>query len=241
MQPGSAIVIGMASTESELAPVIRKWVNDILQQEGIDPTKLARLTGVSQSSLSRLRSGDSDKLAPRSLQKLARRYGAGTPPEVKELLAKMNLLPDDTAGAPASESEGAGIPIWGVIPIGKSGEFFANALPVAHLRRPPALRQARHIVAFYAPDDTMAPRWTAGEPVVVDLNRPASAGNYALIKLLHPHDENGDEVYIFRRIVRRGEGKLWVCTEEPGAEAEGIPLARLLEPRRVLDWRDLLA
>lgn len=234
-----AMLADMSTSDTDLAPALRAWVDDILKRESLDPTKLARLTGVSQSSLSRFKSGETQKLSPRSVHRLAAHYPTGVPQEVKRLLSRFNL-PDDEAPRPEAANDLPGIPIWGVHPIGHTGEFHANAIAVAHLRRPPGLRHARHIIAFYAPDDTMAPRWQSGEPVVVDLNRAAGSGSYALIRLSNPSDKNGDDVYTFRFILRRSDGQVWLGTDNPDDEPAGIPIDRILEARRVLDWRDLL-
>ncbi len=230
----------MKEPDSELAEAVRRWVDDLAQREGVTITKIAKRSGVPQSSLSRIKNGEVKNPTPGTVARLAATYPTGIPPAIRAFLEQHDMpsggfLPSPIV-APAHEA----IPVWGVHPIARTAEFHLNAHAVATLRRPPGLLATRHLIAFYAPDDTMSPRWHAGEPVVVDLTRPAAIGQYALVRLSHPSDQNGDEVYVFRRLLRRGDGHLWVTTDDRDAPPEGIPLQRVLEPRRVLDWADLL-
>lgn len=240
MQLRPGIVPRMSDTTSPpIGDVIRSWVQQILAHERMDATAFARRISISQATLSRLLSGNTDTPMPRTLRALAQHSPIAVPAPIQKLL--------DSAPAPAGEqgvniglSPSTDIPIWGVHPLPASDEFHMNPTPVNTLRRPPAMLMARRIIAFYAPDETMAPRWNMGEPVLVDLHRPATIGAYCLARLTPTHDPNADEVYLFRRYDGRRAGKVFFSTAAGSLGETGVAIKRILDVRRVLDWTDLL-
>jgi hypothetical protein len=144
----------------------------------------------------------------------------------------MNMLGDGTEDK---------IPIWGVHPVQRDGEFRLNAVPVNFLERGAVANKSLKLAAFFAPDETMAPRWHAGEPVVFDRAKPASIGDYAVIKM-HPDTAhaNDEETYLFRKIGRRSDGQLHLSALDDQIGETTVPIGRILEVRHVLNWTDLL-
>jgi hypothetical protein len=134
------------------------------------------------------------------------------------------------------------IDVWGVHPLQPEGEFRLNAAtPLQRLRRPPEIQASNKLIAFYAPDDTMAPRWNAGEPVFVDLGRPGSIGDAVLVRLAAPEDHPDDtETHLFRRYEGRRDGSLLTSAYQLDG-IQKVPLSRLLEVRRVLSWREFFS
>jgi hypothetical protein len=133
----------------------------------------------------------------------------------------------------------AGIPVWGVVPCRSGGEFRLNPHPLTELRRPETNAIGRDTVAFYAPDETMAPRWEMGEPVLLDLSRPGSAGRPVVLTLTPTDGPNNTEVMLFRRYIGRRNGLVHLERLD-GEPQEPIPILRLLEIRHVFDWKELL-
>jgi hypothetical protein len=221
------------------AETVRTWVRDLAARKNTTPSGLALESNVSQPSISRFLRGDTDMLSPMNLARLAAVATQPVPPAIQEIIDRVGAVGRERLVNNLTPVFGE-IPVWGTHPCVPEGEFRLNPVSLHHLARPPGMVASNKVVAFFAPDDTMAPRWFAGEPVFVDLARPGSYGDTVLIKLAAlPDSPNESETALFRRYVARRDGHLIAGTfsdEEPVR----IPLTRLLEVRRALTWSDLL-
>ena len=224
---------------------VRGWVRGLMQALNTDPTGLARLADINQSILSRFMNGRTAELGPSTLHALARVATIPTPGAVQATLDRPQhrrrtrdaaLTPSGTMPAGVAQE----LPVWGVHPWEPDGEFYLNPVPVQVLQRPATMAGSRRMACFYAPDETMAPRWQMGEPVVVDLMRPPTQGAVALVKLANERQPNGDETFLLRRYDGRDGDCVLLSqlTDAPGALR--LRMTRILEMRRVLGWSEFL-
>ncbi len=133
------------------------------------------------------------------------------------------------------------IPVWGTHPLRRDGEFRMNAIPVYFLEHSAITAKSLKLAAFYAPDETMAPRLHAGEPVLFDRARSARSGDDALICLkAESTSPNEEETYLFRRVDKRSDGMLYLSALDERTKPVQIPLDRVKDVQRVLTWSDLL-
>lgn len=209
---------------------VRDWLLDLLRQRSLSVNAAAGRAGVSQSTLSRFLRGQTERLSPHIVEALRQALAShASPPPLRAAPSMMRL----------ESPEPDAIPFWGIHPRGED-EFEANPLAVSFLSAP-HLRNRSKLAAFYAPDDTMAPRWFAGEPVVVNLVRPAAVGAPCLTRLLHADDPNGNESFIFRVLGNRSDGRVHFHSYAEPDRMIGIEIRRVLEIRAVLGWSDILA
>ena len=222
------------------AEQLRQWIDALVTHERTTPSTLARARGINPSTVTRFLNGETKMLSAIALQKLM----TNSPVAVPNLLQKkIDLSTPNKRGQelhifqPISEG---GIPIWTALPLSRDQEFYLNTAGAEIIERPFFARKKFKIAIFYAPDDTMAPRWRAGEPVIFDLAKPASDGDIAVIKLIHPSDKNGLDTYIFRKLGRRRNGQLEFFKLSNPDEPEHVSLERVLEVRHVLTWEDTI-
>lgn len=224
----------------EEVELLRQWIGALVAHERTTASTLARARGVNPSTITRFLNGETKMLSVAALQKLA----AASPVAVPNLLQKKIDLSAPTKRGhelsifqPISED---GIPIWTALPLSRDHEFYLNTAGAEIVERPLFAKKKFKIAIFYAPDDTMAPRWRAGEPVVFDLAKPASEGDIAIIKLTNPGDKNGHDTHLFRKLGRRRNGNLEFFKLSTPDEPEHTPLERVLEVRHVLTWEDMI-
>lgn len=228
----------MTTRELDLNPV-RAWLNDLIHERGSTVTAVARAAGTAQSTLARFMSGATEDLRPSTLAAIAAAYPDRLPVEVQELIAGRQLSPPLTPAVRPAAAEADRVPVWAAFPRSESDEFTLNMQPVTYLGAPVATAKFGRLAAFYAFDDAMAPRWTAGEPVLVDLFRPAAAGEVCLARLA-PDRNGGLETFLFRILGRRTDGHVRFTSFARPDQPTTVPIARILEVRRVLNWADLL-
>jgi transcriptional regulator with XRE-family HTH domain len=237
MRPPESIMREMADAD-ELKQTTLRWVREILEHTGYTPSALARESEASQSSLSRFLNGDAETLSNQTLAKIARVSPVAIPRQIQAILDRHPGLRIERS-VNTSLTEGENVPVYGVIPVARDGEFALNPVALTFFRRAAGARTSRKLIAFYAPDETMAPRWQPGEPIFVDLARPGAQGEYVLIKLAALEDQpNETETYLFRRYDGRRSGLLNAGALDGTSDA-CIPISRVLEVRRALTWSDM--
>ena len=220
---------------------VRSWVVQVMQKLETDPTGLARSAGIAQSTLSRYLRGESESLSIRTIEQIAAVSEVAAPQPIRKLLDQRRSIARERGVNKATAKDEDGLPVWGTHPVERDGAFHFNTEPVSILRRPPSLADARRAIAFYAPDETMSPRWRMGELVVADMVRPGTIGGFVIVELTPTHDPNALEVYLFRRYDGRKNGRIFLSCLHEGSADEPISLDRVLQVRRVLDWNDLVA
>lgn len=227
------------SNTADSDATIRDWLREIMRHGGFDATSLARQAGLPQSTVTRILNGDVSHPTVRTLSLIAAKSPVAVPKQVQIRLDRATPSAREQ-GVNVSANFSDGIPVWGVFPVRRDREFHVNSVPLVHLPRPASFAPGRRLVAFYAPDETMAPRWRMGEPVLVDLLRQATTGSFALVKLTDGEDPNAEEVYLFRRYDGRRGGAIQLAAADDPYVVENVPLARVLEVRKVLDWEDII-
>lgn len=130
------------------------------------------------------------------------------------------------------------LPVYGTAAGSVSGAMQADMTQAVDLvKRPPALAGAREAYALYVVGDSMAPRFTDGELVIVHPRRPVHPGDDVIIQMKN-HDAAPVEVMI-KRLVRRTEKALHVRQLKDGAHIE-IKMSVVKAVHKVLTVGDLL-
>lgn len=222
------------------AEMIRDWLRGLIKAAGSTPTAVARQAGVGQSTLARFLGGETKSLSKLTIGALVRTFHDAAPEELRLMVS----------GEPGSQlapvmfgldrSTDNRVPVWAAIAHLGSAEFELKPAPIGWLAAPSAAARFAKLVAFYAPDETMAPRWHTGEPVIVDLARPAAPGDPCLARLLPEDDATKPETFLFRVLGQRGDGAVRFTTLADPADEVRIAIRRILEIRRVLSWADLV-
>lgn len=242
MRGGNGTLAGMPNDPTPPTSPARDLVLKLLANHNLSANAFARMSGITQSSVSRLLDGKAEQLSADNLEKLTRAF-----PEII-LPRDLQQIVDRKIGSRKNEAMGVTtkvlppIDVWGTHPVHRDGEFRLNgANPMQRLTRPQNMQASHKTIAFFAPDDTMAPRWSAGEPVFVDFGRAGALGEIVLVTMsAGPEEPNETETHLLRRYDSRRDGAILVTELASGAQT-AIPLARLLEVRHVLTWREFFA
>jgi phage repressor protein C with HTH and peptisase S24 domain len=228
----------MRRADQELHTATVDWINKTVERGYPHITALSEAAGVPQSSLSRLLQRPEYVLSASSLRKIAQVSEAPIPQVVKNLLdrtpGKVQERPKNMPGYKQ------GIPLWGCHLVSRDGEFRLNPVSLQSMQRPIGMAASDKVVAFYAPDDSMSPRWDAGEIVLIDLMRSAKPGDYALVTLLATQESpNETETAYLRRLEGRNGGRLHLSALSPDLPPLSFPIERVAEVRRALTWNDV--
>jgi len=136
------------------------------------------------------------------------------------------------------------IPIRETRPLDTKGEFTLSSTISDYMRRPPRLATRTDVFGVQMQSDDMSPWREAGYTVLVELNRPAREGDYALIEL-EPKKSNSDDANASRatikQIVKLGPTK--VRLKQYGNEHKefDIPRSQIKTICRVIDWEELIS
>lgn len=85
-----------------------------------------------------------------------------------------------------------------------AGSFADNGQFFEMVDRPPALMGVTDAYAVYVVDESMEPRYFAGELVHVHPHKPPTPGSFVVVQL----DDGNDTDYLIKRLVRRSGGKV---------------------------------
>lgn len=229
----------MTETETDHEQLVQ-WINALVKAEKSTPSQVALKRGFSPSTLTRFLNGETKSLSKDVLRKLATDSAVIVPLFLQrrlDLPLKNQREQDVNIWSTTTDDR---IPVWGIHPTQRDGEFKLNPMAVSFLERVNVANRSLKLAAFYAPDETMSPRWSAGEPVLYDRAKPAGAGDFAMVRLAPATDPNAEETYLFRQVVRRSNGMLHLVALTAPETPISIPLERVLEVRHVLTWSDLL-
>jgi transcriptional regulator with XRE-family HTH domain len=229
----------MTKTSIDYHPA-REWIQSLIETHKMTVTSIASQSMVSQSTLSRFMRGETLNLSANVLAALRRAFPTNIPPELAvSENGSLPLIATETMFGLTSP-DAKKIPVWGIFPKRDADEFLINPIPVNYIETPARLMRFGKLAAFYAPDESMAPRWSSGEPVLVDLNRPAGIGDVCFARLLPATDANETESFIFRILGQRSNGFVNFRSFAMPDRDIKIEIRRILEIRHVLTWADML-
>jgi phage repressor protein C with HTH and peptisase S24 domain len=117
---------------------------------------------------------------------------------------------------------------------GGDGFLLENTV-IDRLPRPPGIRSAVNIYAFYVVDDSMSPRFEPGDPVYVSPDRPPVPGCDILIEL---QTDDGAPRSMIRRLISRKRTGLTLRRFNPDT-TDLVPLDRIRRVHRILSLREL--
>lgn len=127
--------------------------------------------------------------------------------------------PDAQPNLPSRQDMPQDIEVLGSVQGGDDGEFMFNGDVVDRMRRPPGLAHASGVYALYVTNDSMSPRYFAGEPVFVSTKRPVAIGDFVIIQMHPDEGETAGRGFLKRLVARRGN-KIIVSQYNPELEIE---------------------
>ena len=205
------------------------------------PSQLADERGFNPSTITRFLGGKTRMLSDAVLSKLAINSPVTVPLVVQRKLDRNNRGVREHLVNIQSPMMDVSIPVWGVHPVRRDGEFKLNTIAVYYLDRSCVANKGMQLAAIYAPDETMAPRWSAGEPVIYDRAKSGTTGGYAMVHLAAPAETpNETETWLFRKIEKRSGGFLHLVALDEVTPPVQIPIDRVLEVKHVLNWSEIL-
>lgn len=210
---------------------VQQMLAEALEKTGLDPTNLARLIGVSPSTLTRVRNKDpKHTLGGRTLLKLAAVIGG-------EIEAPG---PREPPRLPPSHEMPRDIPVYGTA-MGANGDgaFTINLMgEVDRARRGPGIMNSRGVFAIYVEGESMAPRFEPGELVYLDENRPIRVGDDVVLVVESPMKGEPPRSYL-KRLVRRTADR-WICEQFNPPKTVEFDVASLKGSFRVLRLHEVM-
>jgi phage repressor protein C with HTH and peptisase S24 domain len=132
------------------------------------------------------------------------------------------------------------VPVYGTAVGGSIGDFQLNGQVVDYIRRPPSLARSRNAFAIFYANDSMWPRYEAGDPIYINPARHPAAGDDVLIEL-HAKDGGEPGAAYVKRLVRRSPSFIIVEQFNPARADIKIELAKIRNLWRIVPPKELLA
>lgn len=212
-----------------------------LQEKSWDYPDLARASGVPLENIKKYAQGAVDNPRGDVPAKLATAlgktvpwlmHGAGgnmapkDPTEIKSL-PKFAPLPYPAIGD-------QDLPIKGGTMGGSGGVFVDNGQDFGMARRPSILEGVKNAYAVYVFGDSMEPKYSAGQLIFVNPNKPVSQGAFVVIQL-HPEADGGEHEYLVKRFIRQDAKRLQVEEFNYTAPRKfDIPSQRVIAVHRIV-------
>jgi transcriptional regulator with XRE-family HTH domain len=223
---------GMENDAGQRPEFDRTGFASLLKERGLSARDVALRAGLGHTTVQHILDGTSRNPRIDTVQRLAKVLG----------ITVTELSPDHTPDILREpvitlrrEADVARLPVYGVHPIGADGAFRLNSTHLTTVLAPRVVLGWPGAFAFYAPDEAMAPRWRAGELVLVQPDRPPAVGDHIIAAL--PAGPHG-ETWLFRRLTRRDRTS--VALETYDAEHYPPWSGRPTQMLRVVDWPELL-
>lgn len=153
----------------------------LLKKKGVTSSIVSLETGVSQSSLSKLESGKSLNPRPSTLAKIAEYFGVTTDTMLTSNLQLDGYNFEDDLRKVAM------IPLISWVQAGDWQEAVDNLQPGEGERIPTVYSPRDHTYALRVSGDSMEPKFSNGDVVIVEPNEQPENGNYVIVR------QNGDE------------------------------------------------
>lgn len=209
----------------------------------ITQAALAAALGVTPAAISLWETGET---APKrdNLLAMARIFGVPASafldddldaPQIAAAIApKVRVIPVDL---PASTEMPANLPVRGTAACSENdGAFQLEDSVVDYIRRPPALQNVPEAYALYLSGDSMEPRWTSGDLIMVHPKRPPRLGDHVILVIQKGQDAP-QQAYC-KRLIRRHANKVEVEQYNPRKQLE-FPESQVVSIHKILDISDL--
>jgi len=186
---------------------MEKRIKQLRRERGLSQAALARMVGVSQSTIGMWESGrNMPEFA--NLEKLARSLGVS-----------LGQLTDD---APARARHGAKVPVLGRVAAGIPIEAIEEIIDYEEIEQ--TLAQTGEFFGLVIKGDSMEPKFSEGDVVIVRRQEDADSGDVAVVVV------NGDYATV-KRVKKRPDGIMLISTNlkyEPmfytAAEVRALPV-----------------
>ena len=131
-----------------------------------------------------------------------------------------------------------GVPVWAAEAAGKRACLRFTGDIAEYVPRPPGIRGARGVFAFFVLCDCMAPRFERGDLLCVHPNRPVIEGCDVLIELNAEDVDPGP--CLIRRLVRSAPSRITVEQFNPHIKEAELALNGVRKIYRILKVRELV-
>jgi phage repressor protein C with HTH and peptisase S24 domain len=167
-----------------------KWLWEVCREKDLQPSQLARLAGLSTTTLTRPMNQTHKAYAPKypTLEKVSRVTGIPLPEHLGGPVNRGDVdggrstsVASTRYGAP--EMGTRDLPIYGHARAGQEGLFMDNGKVQARVDRPHYLIGVTDGYGIYAVDSSMSPAFEHGWTVYVDPTRPTAPGDDVVIQL----------------------------------------------------------
>ena len=195
------------------------WIREGLHRPGKTQRGLAEALGVDASAISRLLNG-TRQLKAAEIATVAR-YLDTDPPANLASAPPVTPAATPLAYAPSVMHGPRDLPVVGTAVAGKDGMFLMNGQIHDYVERPPSLQGVAGAYAVYVADQSMEPRYFAGETLHVHPGRAVTQGdNIFVVVQLRPDTEGEAPKALVKQFVRRTADKLLLRQYNPPADLE---------------------
>lgn len=124
------------------------------------------------------------------------------------------------------------LPVLGAVRGGKlgAGSFADNGELFGMVARPASLLGVSSAYAVFVVDDSMEPRYLAGEVAHVNPHKPCRPGCFVVVQT---KNQDGERDYLIKRLVRRSGGKVRLAQYNPAKEFD-VPAETVAAMHRIV-------
>ena len=119
---------------------------------------------------------------------------------------------------------------------GDDGAFELSGTEIDYVRRPAGISAARDVYAVYVVNDSMSPRYEAGDLIYVHPGRPPRIGDYVVVQLRD--GEHGARRALIKRLARR-TARVLVLEQFNPSRTKEIPMSQVEAIHRILTPNEL--
>ena len=221
------------SEHSVARNLVAEYVTDLVGRDGWNKRKLATVTGIDPSYVTRMVKGERNASAE-VLKKMADQTGVPLPPELLAVLPPEG--PAQTAGMGLVD-----VPLYTLIPAAGGGAAYRSNVVSDRAPRLPGIIHARDVMAVRMPDDSMSPWRQPSEMIYLQPGWAVARGDHVLAELPHPTDpDSPNSVFVVRQVAQIRQGELTLATYD-GAAPVKLRRGEYLALTRVMEWSELTA
>ncbi len=221
---------------------VQKLVLDRIAEKGLNMATVSRMIGRNAAYIQQF----IDRGSPKELPERVRESLApllGVEPDALRNTAPAKIQPLRVLSLTTNEPKDLqtviptkDLPILGAARGGSlgAGQFADNGEFFGMTDRPASLQGIKSAYAVIVVDDSMEPRYYAGEVAQINPHRPCQPGNFVIVQT---ESQNGERDYLIKRLVRRTAKTVRLAQFNPDKEFD-LPTAIVKAIHRIVGAQD---
>lgn len=193
-------------------------IDERLGKLGLSRAAASKLAGINVNAIRAIAEGRAKNPRRDTLEKLAKvlecrvewlMFGAGEVSTAPALPSPTARPAPDAPGIPPRSAMPLDVPVLGTAAGSGDGAIQMDGGPIDHVRRPPALSNARDVYAIYVDGDSMEPKYAPGALVYCSPHKPPRIGDDVVVQVQLGEGQDAP-VLAYVKTLEKRQGLAWV-------------------------------